>query len=265
MESLVVDWTWDTGHYPVAVASFVFSLLLHSYISPFLTSILVPTVSSLPHGKQLYWHSSVVSSVHAIVVSAFCVYSFMTEPQLKEDPIWGDSKTVKNSCAIVIGYMTADTIIMLRYRQHVCDKFFLCHHAASVFAYFYVMTFGVYVYFANFRLMAEFSTVFVNNRWMMAEIGWKSSQLYFYNGVVLTAVFFACRILCMPQCWYMIYSIYNTEPFMKSETARYVLISSCFALDILNVYWFYKLLKGVLRTLEQRKLDNNKNEERKSE
>lgn len=85
----------------------------------------------------------------------------------------------------------------------------------------------------------------------------KSSKAYILNGLVLTVVFFACRIVTMPSCWYMIYSVYGTEPFDRTGGIKYVLIISCGALDSLNVFWFYKLCKGAHKTLQ--KLDANMN------
>ena len=94
-------------------------------------------------------------------------------------------------------------------------------------------------------------------RWFLDTMEKKSSKAYILNGLVLTAVFFACRILTMPSCWYMIYTVYGTEPFTRTGGIKYVLIISCGALDSLNVFWFYKLCKGAHKTLQ--KLDANMN------
>lgn len=92
---------------------------------------------------------------------------------------------------------------------------------------------------------------------MLAESGYKSTKIYFYNGVILTAMFGLCRILTLPPCWYLIYSVYGTESFESTQGCKYVLISSCFVLDLLNLIWFYKLVKGVHKQLTQK--DTNEN------
>ncbi|WAR22787.1 TLC4B-like protein [Mya arenaria] len=215
LSEIPIDWSY----YPVSGVSCLVGLLLYYIAVPAFNRVFIPRVFDLPIGKQIWWYSR------------------------------ADSKVVKTTCAILIGYMMADMIILVLNLNHIGDRSYVLHHAASAF--------GVYVFFANFRLMAEFSTVFVNNRWMLDALGMKSTRLYFWNGVVLTAVFFACRIVTLPPCWYLIYTIIGTDGFNRTEGARYVLVLSCIVLDTLNILWFYKLLKGVVKQLQ--KVDSNKN------
>lgn len=249
--------TFDLTYYPVSVVSCMFFLAIFKYVSPSISSYLCPKFRTLPAAKQVYWHTSVNSSLHAVITSAVCIYTFINDDKMQEEPVWNDSISVRASCAIVVGYMTADAIIMMCKYSQIGDPYNLLHHAASVYAYYYVMTYGTYVYFANFRLLAELSTPWVNNRWFLDVMGQKHTKVYLWNGVLLTAVFLACRIMTMPYCWYKIFTIYGTEPYLRTGYIQYVLLSSCFVLDILNVFWFYKLLKGVHKTLSSR--DNNKN------
>ena len=81
----------------------------------------------------------------------------------------------------------------------------------------------------------------------------KSGVLYMGNGSVMTAIFFACRILNMPQYWYTVYSVYGTEKFIKLGNLQYVLIISCFVLDLINLFWFYKLCKGIHKMMAKKK------------
>jgi len=46
---------------------------------------------------------------------------------------------------------------------------------------------------------------------------------------------------------------------MRSETARYVLVLACFVLDVLNVVWFAKLIRGVIKQLKTVSTDANEN------
>ena len=57
----------------------------------------------------------------------------------------------------------------------------VCHHAAGISLVGY---------------LAELSTPFVNNRWMLKEgFGGASTTVYVVNGALMAIVFFACRIL----------------------------------------------------------------------
>ena len=82
----------------------------------------------------------------------------------------------------------------------------------------------------------------------------KSGTLYMGNGSAMTFVFFACRILCMPQYWFRVYSVYGTHKFAKLGNLQYVLIISCFVLDAINLYWFYKLCKGIHKMMSKKKV-----------
>lgn len=246
--------TFDTTYYPVAVVSFAFFLGVFRYVSPSLSGKICPSFKKLSEAKQIDWHSRVNSSLHAAIVSCMCAYALMYEEELNEEPIWDDSPIVRSSCAIVVGYMAADALLMVIYYKQIGETFYFFHHAATVYAYYHVMTYGILPYFANYRLMAEFSTPLVNNRWFMDTLGFdKSGPLYMGNGSVMTVVFFACRILNMPQYWYTVFSVYGTEKFMKLGNLQYVLIVSCFVLDLINLYWFYKLCKGIHKMMARKK------------
>lgn len=91
-------------------------------------------------------------------------------------------------------------------------------------------------------------------RWFMDTLGFdKSGQAYMWNGSLMTFCFFTCRILCMPQYWYKVYSVYGTEKFARLGSLQYVLIISCFVLDVINLYWFYKLCKGIHKMMVKKK------------
>lgn len=245
---------FDAAYCPVAVISCAFFLWVFRYISPSISAKFCPSFKKLTEAKQIDWHSRVNSSLHAIVVSFMCLYAFIYDKELREEPIWDDSPVVRSSCAIVIGYMAADAMLMTIYYKYIGEKFYFFHHAATVYAYYHVMIYGILPYFANYRLMAEFSTPLVNNRWFMDTLGFdKSGQAYMWNGSLMTFCFFTCRILCMPQYWYKVYSVYGTEKFARLGSLQYVLIISCFVLDVINLYWFYKLCKGIHKMMVKKK------------
>lgn len=237
---------FEATYCPVAVVSCIFFLWVFRYVSPSLSAKICPSFKKLSEAKQIDWHSRVNSSLHATIVSCMCVYALLYEEELEEEPIWDDNPVVRSSCAIVVGYMAADAMLMTIYYKQIGEKFYFFHHAATVYAYYHVMTIGILPYFANYRLIAELSTPLVNNRWFMDTLGFdKAGPAYMANGAAMTAMFFACRILCMPQYWYKVYSVYGTEKFHRLGNLQYVLIYSCFVLDVINLFWFYKLCKGI--------------------
>lgn len=65
----------------------------------------------------------------------------------------------------------------------------------------------------------------------------------------MTLSFFAVRILVMPIYWMKVYQVYGTEAFLRTGHVQMVLLVTCVVLDIINLFWFYKMLKGVHKVL----------------
>ncbi|PVD23605.1 hypothetical protein C0Q70_16877 [Pomacea canaliculata] len=194
---------FDATYYPAAAVSFVFMLYLFKVLSPKISARVSERYNLLSAEQQVDWNVRVVSTVHATLVSSMCAYSLIYDNEISEEPIWWDAPVVRTSCAIVVGYMAADLVVMTIHYKHIGEAFYFFHHGASMYAYYYVMTYGVLAYFANYRLIAEFSTPFVNQRWFLAVLGSsKSSPVFVGNGIAMAVTFFAVRIAVMPVYWH---------------------------------------------------------------
>lgn len=102
-------------------------------------------------------------------------------------------------------------------------------------------------YFANFRLIVELSTPLVNMRWFLYACGYPKDSVYFFiNGLTMTLVFFVVRILSIPIYWYKCYSIVDTPQWFKLKYLRHVMVLTCLCLDVINIYWFRKMLRGAM-------------------
>lgn len=120
-------------------------------------------------------------------------------------------------------------------------------------------------YFANFRLICELSTPLVNMRWFLYAAGHnKKSRAFFINGIAMTVLFFAVRIAIIPVYWYKVYSVVESDLWTQMRHFRYIMIVTCITLDIINMFWFKKMLKGALAVLEanRHKEDNDCNKEK---
>ncbi|XP_064626082.1 TLC domain-containing protein 4-A-like [Lineus longissimus] len=247
----MAPWDFSATFIPVAAASFVFFVSLSKVISPYVSSVLSSTYRNLSPAGKVDWNSRVSSSVHAAMVSSLCVYILMFDYPIFQDKIWGDSPYVKANCAIVIGYMTADFVLILIYYKYIGEVFYIFHHLATIIPYLMVMVYGVFNYFANFRLIAEFSTPFINNRWFFDALGYpRTSIQYVSNGLAMSTVFFLARILSMPFFYYRIYEVYGTERYVAIGWMHGFLIYPCIILDIINTFWFYKLALGCKKVLK---------------
>lgn len=79
------------------------------------------------------------------------------------------------------------------------------------------------------------------------------------NGISMMVVFFLSRIVSMPFYWHKCYVVYGTEAFTRLGNMQYVPYIACFVLDIINIYWFYKICKGIRKVLAQNKANNPSN------
>ncbi|XP_034395312.1 TLC domain-containing protein 4-B [Cyclopterus lumpus] len=244
----------ETRELTVLAGSFVGFQLLFSVVSPRLSIVITPGYGRLPATKLTEWNSRLVSTVHALIVGLFCLYILWFDDVVNADPVWGDPSLVKLNVAITCGYLLYDLVLLACNWSTMGDGFFVCHHLAALYAYGYVLTRGVLPYFANFRLISELSTPFVNQRWFFESLKYpRSHRLVVLNGVAMAAAFFLVRTAVMPSYWFSVFATFGTEAFDRLGLgAQVAWISSCIALDILNTIWMYKIARGCYKVLTGR-------------
>jgi hypothetical protein len=111
-------------------------------------------------------------------------------------------------------------------------------------------------WYSSYRLMAEFSTPFVNIRWILYAIGMKNTRRYKINGLLMTISFFVCRILAMPFYWYYVAKNYSLPEFKtvpKQMVVFWLLLPAL--LDCLNLFWFHKMVNGIIKALKTPDVD----------
>ncbi|XP_039900005.1 TLC domain-containing protein 4-B isoform X2 [Simochromis diagramma] len=157
----------------ISVTSFfTFQWLFHR-VSPWLSVRISPGFLGLSDKQKVEWNSRTVSTFHALLVGIFCLYILFFDDAVNEDPVWGDPTLVKTNVAITTGYLISDLLLIFYYWKAIGDKFFVVHHLAALYAYYYVLGQGMLPYFANFRLLAEFSTPCVNQRFHSYTTAWR--------------------------------------------------------------------------------------------
>ncbi|KAM9312880.1 TLC domain-containing protein 4-A-like [Gastrophryne carolinensis] len=244
-----------TLSYCVVTVSFIFFQFLFSCVSSTFSSWCCPAYKQLPYAKQCEWDSRFVSTVHAMMVGSFCLYILAYDDAVNADPIWGDPLQVKMNVAITCGYLAYDLLFFARYWKEMRDPYMVCHHFAVIYAYGYVLNRGVLPYFANYRLISELSTPFVNQRWFFDAIGKPRNSLpVLINGLTMAVVFFIVRIAVIPSYYAHVFSTFGTEGFIRLGLGPQVAwIVSCVVLDILNVFWMYKIAFGFYRVVAKAK------------
>ncbi|XP_062873023.1 transmembrane protein 56-B-like [Trichomycterus rosablanca] len=240
----------------VSLGSYLVSQWIFHAAGPRLSRRLVSAFVTFTPKQRAEWSSRLVSTVHALVVGFLCLYILVFDEATKKDPIWGDPTLVKVNVAMTTGYLISDLLLMIYFWEFIGEKYFVIHHLAALYAYYYVLSQGILPYFANFRLLAEFSTPFVNQRWFLQTLGYhKVSRPNLVNGVAMAFTFFLVRIAVIPVYYSQMYSVFGTEAFYRlTPGARCAWIISSVCLDVMNIMWMRRILRGCLKVLSSRRM-----------
>lgn len=102
---------------------------------------------------------------------------------------------------------------------------------------------GFFPAMALYRLISEGSTPFINLRWILLTFDMKDSNWYSLNAVMVFIAFGLCRVLPIVPMWIVCFqyprlTIWPTV-FLPYKVMYPVI---CAVLDVLNVYWYSKIL-----------------------
>ncbi|XP_008067955.1 transmembrane protein 56-like [Carlito syrichta] len=235
----------------IICTSFLTFQLLFQFVSYWFSAKVSSGFNSLSFEKKIEWNSRVVSTFHSLVVGVFGLYIFLFDEATKADPLWGDPSLVHMNLAISSGYLISDLLILILYWKVIGDRCFVVHHCSALFGCFIILRGGVLAYIGNLRLLAEFSSPFVNQRWFFEALKYpKFSKANIINGALMTVVFFIVRIASIPPFYGFMYSVYGTEPYIRlGFLAQSAWASTCVALDVMNVMWMIKISKGYIKVI----------------
>ncbi|KAF4021568.1 hypothetical protein G4228_013518 [Cervus hanglu yarkandensis] len=163
----------------------------------------------------------------------------------------GDPSLGKVNVAIASGYLVSDLLILIWYWKVIGDKYFVIHHCTALYAYHFILKDGVLVYIGNFRLLAELSSPFVNQRWFFEALKYpKFSKANVINGILMTVVFFIVRIASIPPFYGYMYSVFGTEAYVRlGFLIQFSWVATCVVLDVMNVMWMIKISKGCIKVI----------------
>lgn len=93
-----------------------------------------------------------------------------------------------------------------------------------------------------------------SSRWFFEALKYpRSHRLVVLNGVAMAVVFFLVRIAVMPSYWASVFATFGTPEFERLGLgAQVAWITSCIALDVLNIIWMHKITRGCYKVLTGR-------------
>eukprot|EP00924_Labyrinthula_sp_SR-Ha-C_P013453 maker-scaffold_5-snap-gene-3.40-mRNA-1 protein AED:0.00 eAED:0.00 QI:158/1/1/1/0/0/2/1068/265 len=216
------------------------------------------TYRTLNFEKKCFWSASVVSTIHAIIISLFAakIVFFNTEQpnfsSLHGSNIFTKSSESSIAITIFLGYLLSDLLLAIYFRNKWSGWIAnIVHHIAIIIVWgqFYYGNFGHY--FATISYFLEITTPFVNQRWFFYESGMKSYQIYFYNGLLLTFLWFCTRIVLYTFLGYKV--MMQHHQWNLIGVLRQNSIYMCYLIGLsLQYLWFYKLVIGSLKFLRKK-------------
>ncbi|XP_071478260.1 TLC domain-containing protein 4-B-like [Diadema antillarum] len=244
---------FDDSYLPIAIKTFIFFLVASFTVTPLISWYSCLTYRDISSYQKYDWNTRVLSCVHAVFASALGFYNLLFDQPTWEDPVWGTSYLTRATIAITTGYISSDLVIILYAFPLKDSVFYIVHHLAVVLAYLANMVYGPLTFFANARVIAEFSTPCVNFRWMLQLTGFKESKTYLYNGFAMLGSFFLVRVGIIPLYYYILFKTFFVEGGINRLPIWMTAV--CFvaslALDSVNVYWFVKMARGAYKMLRK--------------
>lgn len=260
---------WNLPSFIIASSAWLFSWFFIK------TCIISPLWKSQ---KSKYIQHAISQAIVSAVHGALCgLVGILIVYQCVDDVIHAQTSLVGQYIIIGCGYFAYDTFVMYNcyllkleemnkkrnvlynLKSFLKSRFLMIlHHFAMVFFFFpiilRVQSMGNFMTECFFIM--ELSSVFVNFRFILVKINLKNSRIYILNGLCILFTFGFCRVLIFP-IMYLIYalqqsSIFNLSYSKTLKRIPYICNLSCLFLFGLQVYWFFFIVKGTIRTIANR-------------
>ncbi|KAH1214535.1 Transmembrane protein 56 [Glycine max] len=185
-----------------------------------LSSLLFKGYGKLSSEEKIEWNNRGFSTFHALFVS--------------------------------IGYFLTDLAMILWNFPALGGLEYVLHHGISIGSITLCLLSGQVHIYILMVLFSESTTPFVNLRWYLDVAGLKSSKLYIWNGIALFFGWLVARIFLFMFLFYHIGTRLDEvkEVFLFGF---YTLIMVPSVLAVLNIFWFWKIASGMVKTLTKAK------------
>ncbi|XP_035540869.1 TLC domain-containing protein 4-B-like isoform X2 [Juglans regia] len=184
----------------------------------------------LSNAQKVEWNNRGFSTFHALVVAFVSLYLLLLSDTFDENSR-GDLIVTRTSTL-------SDTLLGV------------LHHGLSMFSIILALISGQAQFYILMVLFSESTTPFVNLRWYLDIACQKDSNLYIYNGVALFLGWLVARIL--------LFIFFFSHMFIHFDQVKKVFPLGFYSLLVvppvlatMNLYWFWKISKGLIRTLSK--------------
>ncbi|KAK8950238.1 hypothetical protein KSP40_PGU000004 [Platanthera guangdongensis] len=241
---------------------------------------------SLKKSTKIEWKNRGFSTFHAILVAAVSFYLIVLSDLFKEGSLTGSfvhrkSLLSDSLLGVSIGYFLTDLGMILWCFPALGGMEYVLHHGCSLYAITLSLITGEAQFYILMVLFSEITTPFVNLRWYLDVYGKKSSMLYFCNGVALflgwlessTSVPDPARRaqveaerrpvedVARPRAArILLFIFFFSHMHLHFDQVKtifpiglYSVLSVPSLIAVMNVYWFWKITKGLVKTVSRKR------------
>lgn len=206
---------------------------------------------SLRWEKKYDWNIRTSSIISAIAATFFAIQNIRFH--LDESDVHQHSLDGSFPLQFMMGFFILDFAVIIINREHYGLKSvleYVGHHIISLTGFFLAVHHQDLLWYANYRLLSEFSTPLINGRFFLQELGMRESKLYGINRTCTMLAFCTCRILTIPKFWLATYVNFLSIKNCPNSVIAVLFISGIF-LDALNITWFFSIVKIVSNELRK--------------
>ncbi|KAI3450173.1 hypothetical protein Pfo_006838 [Paulownia fortunei] len=214
----------------------------------------VKEYSKLNSKQKLEWNNRGFSTFHAIVVAAGSLYLLLASglfDDSQDELIINRTSTLSNTImGVSIGYFLTDLAMIFYHYPALGGMEYVIHHGLSMFAIIQSLLSGQAQIYILMVLFTESTTPLINLRWYLDVAGLKNSKLYIYNGVALFLGWLVARIILFVFFFYHMF-VHFDQVKQVFPLGFYSLLTVPPALATMNVFWFWKIARGMIKTLSK--------------
>ncbi|KAG4301593.1 hypothetical protein PCANB_001680 [Pneumocystis canis] len=245
-------------HFHVVIGALLFYQFLFM-ISPFVSKKLTTSYLTLKTSTRIKWDVHFVSMVQSVLIS-YLVLRYCRDDELKHDRLFGYSAYRGDIYSLACGYFLWDTIISFFYMS--LFGIALCLHGMLALIVFLFSYKPFLMYYGPAFLAFEFSTPFLNMHWFFGKTSMAGGLCQLVNGIIFLIIFFFVRIV-----WglYAAFNVFSDIYFNLDVVPTYLALTYFIAntlLNILNFYWYFRMLSILKKWLKGSYKNNIKNKKK---
>uniref|UniRef100_A0A1D1YNM7 Transmembrane protein 56-B n=1 Tax=Anthurium amnicola TaxID=1678845 RepID=A0A1D1YNM7_9ARAE len=243
--------------WPMSVFSGIVMCKIVYEITGSLSSLCFKGYTRLSKSQKIEWNNRGFSTFHAIVVAAVSFYLMVLSDLFKDgsydELIISQKSAVSDAMfGISVGYFLADLGMILWLFPALGGKEYVIHHGLSIYAISLALISGKGHFYMLMVLFSEITTPFINLRWYLDLSGMKNSKVYLWNGIAMSIGWLVARVLLFIYFFTHIYLHFDQVKTMFT-LGLYSLLVVPSMLTVMNVFWFWKILKGMRKAISRKR------------